>query len=147
MPGADSASGAPAVVGVGIDRTTVGRLREAARRGGVRLVERVLHPGERLRRERAPDPDRVLAEAFAVKEAVLKALGTGWGAGVGFGQVETLDRGGGRLGVRLHGAARERSEASGVCGWHVAVTGEGDAVLAVAVATGPAGLTPVRATR
>ena len=53
-----------------------------------------------------------LGGLFAAKEAVLKALGTGWADGLGFRQV-CVERGAsGRPGVRLEGAAAERAPPS-----------------------------------
>jgi holo-[acyl-carrier protein] synthase len=49
---------------------------------------------------------RHLATAFAVKEAFMKAVGTGWGSGIQWKDIETFyeDR---RVAVRLHNRAKE----------------------------------------
>jgi phosphopantetheinyl transferase (holo-ACP synthase) len=60
-------------------------------------------------------------------------------------QVETYGGDDGRPAVRLHGTARDRAAALRVDRWHLAVTTAGEAVLAVAIATGP--VTPGRAGR
>ena len=44
----------------------------------------------------------------------MKALGTGWAAGVGFRQIEVVRRDGGAPALALHGAARERARVLGV---------------------------------
>ncbi|MGO9614591.1 MAG: holo-ACP synthase [Dissulfurispiraceae bacterium] len=51
-------------------------------------------------------PHKYLAAAFAVKEAFMKALGTGWGAGVQWKDIEMSDEGNGRS-VRLYNKAKE----------------------------------------
>ncbi len=47
-----------------------------------------------------------LAGRFAAKEAVMKALGTGWGDGVGWKDIEVQRRGAAPF-VRLHARAKE----------------------------------------
>jgi holo-[acyl-carrier protein] synthase len=61
-----------------------------------------------------PDRVAVLAVRFAAKEAAFKALGTGWGQGVAWQDVEVL--GGGRRAprMRLQGRAAEVAEALGL---------------------------------
>lgn len=44
----------------------------------------------------------------------MKALGTGWAAGVGFRQIEVVRGAGGAPSIQLHGEARRRAEAMGV---------------------------------
>ena len=46
-----------------------------------------------------------LASRFAIKEAVLKALGTGWGDGIAFTDVEVVSQRSGAPSVVLHAAA------------------------------------------
>ena len=53
---------------------------------------------------------------FAAKEAVLKALGTGWAEGLGLRQVEIVRNELGAPSVVLHGAARERCTQLGAQG-------------------------------
>ncbi len=79
--------------------------------------------------------DTYLAIGWAVKEAVMKALGTGWAAGVAWTDVEVLGQ---ALApeVRLQGAAKlvaERAGARSVC---VSASSAGPCVIAVAVLLG-----------
>ncbi|HUS25556.1 MAG TPA: holo-ACP synthase [Candidatus Binatia bacterium] len=66
------------IYGVGIDVLRVERIEKVHRRHGQRFVERLLHPSERAAFARARKPALFLAKAFAVKEAFVKALGTGF---------------------------------------------------------------------
>jgi holo-[acyl-carrier protein] synthase len=59
----------------------------------------VFTPGEWAAAEGRPDAGAVLAARFAAKEAAMKALGTGWGRGVAWRDVEV--RGGGRSAPEL----------------------------------------------
>lgn len=58
--------------------------------------------------------DEHLAARFAAKEAVLKALGTGLGAGIGWTDVEVQNSYTGKPSVRLGGGAGRRAERIGV---------------------------------
>jgi len=69
------------VVGMGIDIVDAGRMAAAIARGGDRFRRRVFTDGEALRATGKPDAARRLALCFAAKEALFKAMGTGWPRG------------------------------------------------------------------
>jgi holo-[acyl-carrier protein] synthase len=85
--------------------------------------------------------DRIerLAGRFAAKEAVLKALGTGFGAGVAFTDVLVHRAPGAAPQIRLTGGAEKAAAGLGVTGWLLSISHAGDmamaSVLAVGVAT------------
>jgi holo-[acyl-carrier protein] synthase len=120
------------IVGVGIDVVEVSRIAALIARHGDRAVDRLCRPGE-VTRPRA-GLDQHLAGLFAAKEAVLKALGTGWAAGLTFRQVEVVRDAAGAPGVRLHGEAAERARTLGVGTIHLSITHERAYAAAVAVA-------------
>jgi len=94
------------VVGIGIDIVDVGRMAAAIERGGERFRRRVFTEGESLQAKGRPDAARRLALCFAAKEAVFKAMGTGWPRGGKFTDVALhQDAGGPRIEVK--GAARD----------------------------------------
>lgn len=64
--------------GVGVDLLRIERMDRAWQRHGQRLCERILHPREAERFAAARRPGNYLAKCFAVKEATVKALGTGF---------------------------------------------------------------------
>ena len=70
---------------------------------------------------------------FAAKEAVLKALGTGWGSGAWFRDVEIVRAPGAGPTVRLHDGALRRAREMGVARVHVSITHERGHAAAVAV--------------
>jgi holo-[acyl-carrier protein] synthase len=120
------------VAGVGLDVVEVARIAAMLARHGERVLERICQPGE-VDRSRI-SLDQHVAGLFAAKEAVLKALGTGWAAGLGFRQVEVVRGAGGQPGVRLHGAAAERARALGITTIHVSISHERAWAAAMAVA-------------
>ncbi|HBR18223.1 MAG: holo-[acyl-carrier-protein] synthase [Deltaproteobacteria bacterium RIFCSPLOWO2_12_FULL_43_16] len=52
-------------------------------------------------------PYKHLAGRFAAKEAVMKALGTGWDKGIGWRDIEVINTPDGRPAVRLHSKAKD----------------------------------------
>ncbi len=71
------------VIGLGIDLVELGRVEESLARWGDRLVEKLMDAPEADALPTEPS-DRAFALALAIagKEAVSKALGTGWSRGV-----------------------------------------------------------------
>jgi len=101
------------IVGSGVDVVEIGRIERALERTGDRFARRVFTPAELADCRRHRAPARQLALRFAAKEAAMKALGTGWGGGVGWHDLEVVrDAGGGGPSLRFHGGAAERARAS-----------------------------------
>jgi holo-[acyl-carrier protein] synthase len=125
------------IIGIGLDVVELDRLAHImAQPIGVRFAARVLTAWERTHWESLP-PRRALefiAGRFAAKEAVVKALGCGIGAKVGFHDIEIVPDGNGKPTCRLAEAAWGR------LGWqsdrhrlHVAITHERNLAAANAV--------------
>lgn len=69
------------ILGIGVDIVSVARVKRVLARHPERFPQRVLHPEEQrdyLGQGRSP---RFLARRFAAKEAVVKALGSGFTGG------------------------------------------------------------------
>ena len=110
------------VVGVGTDLVELARIEAALERHGEALLARLFTARER--ELLAADPARVerIGARFAAKEAALKALGTGWGQGVGWHDVEVLGGRGQPPRLALGGAAAVRLAALGGTAAHVSLT-------------------------
>ena len=129
------------ILGCGIDVIDVARVERLLQLRGERLLRRVLTDGERLVVRRSRRPALPLARRLAVKEAAMKALGTGWGQGVAFRQVEAVAdpaRSGG-LSLALSGRARELARSLGVDRVHVSVGGSRERVVALVALEGTGG--------
>jgi holo-[acyl-carrier protein] synthase len=63
-----------------------------------------------------------LAGRLAIKEAVLKALGVGWGDGIAFTDVETVSLDSGAPGVVLHRRLSVREKELSIGRWLVSMT-------------------------
>src|SRR5437867_8273849 len=90
------------IAGLGLDIVEIHRIQKAMKRHGERLLEKVLTRAEQEFCQH--DVERIAAR-FAAKEAVLKALGTGWSGGIRWTDVEVVRDRRGRVGVKLDGAA------------------------------------------
>jgi len=125
------------IIGVGHDLVEIERVRRLLEQGtGDRFLQRVLTQAEY---ERAQLKDGKLAEftagRFAAKEAVVKALGCGIGATMGFADIEILPD---RAGKPCCALSQESLERLGMSGQkltvHVSITHERSIASAFAVA-------------
>lgn len=97
------------VLGIGTDLIEVERVRELAAKGDAWLTG-VFTPDEIAYCRSMHYPDRHFAARFAAKEAFLKALGTGWRAGIRFADVEIIRDSLGKPGLRITGKALQTLE-------------------------------------
>ncbi|MBU1700795.1 MAG: holo-ACP synthase [Candidatus Eisenbacteria bacterium] len=93
------------IIGLGIDMIEVDRVRRLRERHGERFLDRILGPLEKEGMH--GDPDQYLASRFACKEAAMKALGTGWGRGIRWVDLEIVNLESGKPVLKFHGAAGE----------------------------------------
>lgn len=121
------------VIGLGLDLVEVERIRTALERHGAAFLERICRPDEVTVPVDAPQLPQHLAGVFAAKEAVLKALGTGWAEGLGFRQIEIVYRQSGCPDVRLHGRAAEQAASLGGSSFRISITHDGSHAAAVAL--------------
>ena len=118
------------IVGIGIDLVEISRIRAIHQRHPQRFVERILTPAERQYVLRHADPSARLAGRWAVKEAALKALGTGLSNGIRWQDVEVLPDGRGKPIMTLHGNARNRAAELGATLFHCTITHAQDMAMA-----------------
>ncbi|MBX3389675.1 MAG: holo-ACP synthase [Phycisphaeraceae bacterium] len=114
-----------AIVGHGIDLTSVDRIREMVADHGDRFLDRVFTIAERESAGRQANESKRaehLAGRFAAKEAALKALGTGWRDGIAWTDVEILNQPSGAPSLRLHGKASEIAAGLGAKTFHVSIS-------------------------
>lgn len=89
------------VESIGIDLVEIHRIEEAIERYGDRFTSRVFTPWEIQYCLSKINPATSFAGRFAVKEAVFKAVGTGFAEGVKWASVEVVNDRNGRPKVRL----------------------------------------------
>jgi len=125
-----------AIIGIGLDLVDLERLGAVLARHGDSFVDRICRAGECRRRSGDAPSVSHLGGLFAAKEAALKALGTGWAAGLGFRQVEVVRNAAGAPQLALHGAAQRRAEELGVRRSHLTISHDGRTAAAVVVLEG-----------
>ena len=77
------------------------------------------------------------AGRWAAKEAILKALGTGWARGIRWTDIEVLNDGGGKPSVLLGGEAKVLSEKMGIQSVLISISHCREYATAFATAVGP----------
>ena len=130
------------IVGVGIDLVELDRIDRLHRRYGDTFTARFCRPEEPQRRANAALVQH-LGGLFAAKEAVLKALGTGWAQGLRLRDVEVVHDQHGAPAVRLHARAAARAEDLAVHSIHLSISHERAHAIAFALLEGSAA-TPER---
>ncbi len=120
------------VLGLGVDIVEIDRMAAALERRP-RIKERIFSEEERRYCDKRTRPEVHYALRFAAKEAVLKALGTGF-RGMRFSDVEVGREPSGRPVPRLSGRAAERAEELGVVEMHLSLSFTHTTAVASAVA-------------
>jgi holo-[acyl-carrier protein] synthase len=120
------------ITGLGVDIVEVERMRVALEKHP-RMKERLFSAEERAYCEKRSRPEVHYALRFAAKEAVLKALGTGF-SGMRFTDVEVVREQSGRPVPRLSGRAAELAEELGIVEMHLSLSFTHSTAVASAVA-------------
>lgn len=124
------------IVGIGVDVVSVARIEHSIGRHGHAFLARVFTPAEIAYCEAHREKYSRYAARFAAKEAVMKALGTGWRQGIRWVDVEVLNEDSGRPVLRLAGRCRQLAEALGVRHLHVSLTHDHQVAIAQVVLEG-----------
>lgn len=124
------------IVGIGIDLVEIARVERVLARHPARARARLFAPGEVDYCESASLPAQSYAARFAVKEAFFKAVGSGWGRGIAWNEVEVVGVQGRAPSLRLHGAAFARAAELGVRQTHLSITHSAGSALAFIVLEG-----------
>ena len=123
------------LTGVGVDLCAVSRMERALEKPG--FASRIFTEQERAYlEEKGRSRAQSAAAMFAAKEAVAKALGTGFAGGVEPWVIEVTHGEHGAPGIRLHGDALARLEEIGGGRVLLSLTHEGDMSMAFAVIEG-----------
>ncbi len=94
------------------------------------LLTRCFTPSERDAVGTGANRAARLSGRLAVKEAVMKAIGTGFSDGIGFLSIEVVTLPSGAPTIFLHGAAQKHAESLGINSWLVSTSHEGDIAIA-----------------
>lgn len=121
------------IFGIGVDVLESARVTRTLERFGAHFIERLLMPEERTQLQGTQRPARFLAMRFAAKEAIVKAMGTGFGHGVWIRDVGVVQNAWGKPEVVFSPRGERVRRALGIGEGHVTLTDEAGLVVAVAV--------------
>lgn len=125
------------IIGIGIDLVKIDRINKAGN-NHPGFLERVFTPEEREYCTKQKNPGQHYAGRFAAKEAVLKAIGTGWSAGVKWTDMEVLHGEGGGPIVNISGRVKDLMDLRGVRQILLSYSHDGDYAVAQVVLVGSA---------
>jgi holo-[acyl-carrier protein] synthase len=118
------------IVGLGVDIAEIDRIEATIKRRGEAFLKRIYTPNEIAYCERHKKKAERYAGRFAVKEATMKALGTGWRHGVRWRDIEVTNLPSGRPTLRLAGVAKEFADRLGVTNISISITHSGNLAFA-----------------
>ena len=123
------------IIGTGVDIVEIERFAKAA--NNERFYDKIFSGAEKALFEACKYRMETVAGRFAVKEAVMKALGCGLGD-VPMKDIETLRAPSGQPLLKLMGAAKQKADALGVKQIHISISHSQRYAVAQAVAEGDA---------
>ncbi len=118
------------IVGMGVDIAEVGRIQAAIEKRGAAFLQRIYTQKEIAYCERFKNKFERYAGRFAVKEAAMKALGTGWRHGVRWVDLEVVREKSGRPTLMMAGEAAKIASRLGVKNIAVSITHTAEQALA-----------------
>ncbi len=121
------------IIATGIDLVEISRIEEIFLQRGNRFRDRIFTPDEIAYCESVASRFASYAARFAAKEAVMKALGTGWSEGVAWREIEIVRSVGGAPELKLSGRALERMKQIGASRAHLSLTHSRDLAAAQVV--------------
>ena len=124
------------IIGHGIDIATISGIKAQVNSSNKNWTDNVYSTEERAQADQPPIHYRYYAGRFAAKEAVVKALGTGFAGVITWRGVEILRKDGGAPYVRLNAEVKDLAEQMGITDWLISLTYTEDLAMASAIAVG-----------
>lgn len=121
------------IFGIGTDVLQLSRVERLYERYGEHFAERLLLDEEKALFDRARNKVRFLAMRFAAKEAIAKALGTGFANGIWIRDVGSVPNALGQPQVVYSARGRKVCERLGVGDGFLTLTDEAGLIVAIAV--------------
>lgn len=118
------------IYGIGTDIVRVTRMRDCLERHGEKFARRVLTKCEFAEFQRDPRPAHFLAKRFAAKEATVKALGTGFTAGLSPRQIGVTHDAQGKPLLEYLDRAADLCRSLGIVVSHISIADEDDHAVA-----------------
>ena len=121
------------IFGIGVDVLEADRVKRLYDKYGDHFVERLLLPKERAQLGKTKRTERFLAMRFAAKEAIVKAMGTGFAHGMWIRDVGVVQNAWGRPEVVYSERGEKMRRKLGIGSGHITLTDEAGLIVAVAV--------------
>ena len=121
------------IYGIGTDLLRIDRVARVYRRFGDRFARRVLMDSEQQEFSGARNPVRFLAMRFAAKEAIVKALGTGFRHGMWVRDSGVRHDKRGRPEIIFSSRGKAACTAAGISSGYLSLTDEAGLVVATAI--------------
>jgi holo-[acyl-carrier protein] synthase len=121
------------IFGIGVDVLEAARVKNTLERFGARFTEHLLMPEEHAQLAKTRRPERFVAMRFAAKEAIVKAMGTGFAHGIWIRDVGVVQNQWGKPEVVYSERGDKVRRGLGVGEGHVTLTDEAGLIVAVAV--------------
>ncbi len=118
------------IFGVGVDILKVARLEESINKLGEKFLEKIFTPAEICYCQSKSCPAIHFAARFAAKEALSKAIKTGFAQGVCPQQIEVTKNDLGSVCLQLHGQTKEVCERLQIKRLHLSLSHEKDFAIA-----------------
>lgn len=120
------------IAGIGIDLIEVARVKKLTDRDD-KFLKKIFTEKEMAYCRKFKNGEQNFAGRFAVKEAFLKAMGTGWSSGLKFSEIETVNDKLGKPEISLYGRTKEVFQSRKLKIAHVSIAHLKDYATAVVV--------------
>ena len=124
------------IIGIGTDITECLRIARMIERHGEQFIDRVYTPVETAYCQSRKQSTQHFTGRWAAKEAILKAIGTGWRRGISWQDMEIRNDPNGRPVVTVRGGVQEVVERLGISEIRVSISHCHTHATAVAIAVG-----------
>jgi holo-[acyl-carrier protein] synthase len=110
------------IIGIGTDLVSVEEFTNSVDEQPGRYLERIFTPQEIAEANMRANPYQMLAARLAAKEALMKALGTGWTGDVDWLHVEVRTDESGKPSIHLSGSTGDIAKGKGATQIHVSMS-------------------------
>lgn len=120
----------------GIDLVDCERIEKLLERHRDSFIERIYTLREQEDCMKGKQQVQRLSGRFAMKEAVMKTLGTGWRDGIAWTDIETVNDPLGKPFINISGVAKEKAENLGITAFEISISHTDTMAMASCIAIG-----------
>ncbi|WP_298867437.1 holo-ACP synthase [uncultured Gimesia sp.] len=128
----------PVIVGLGTDIVEIERIGQMIERHGETFLDRVFTENENKYCGTKKNKEQHYAGRWAAKEAVMKALGTGFIKGIGWKEIEVINLASGKPTIVISGGVERQAGELGITEILITISHSREFATATAIAMGTA---------